>query len=165
VDSNEKIVYVSDNLISRVHFEDRTAYMSHYSSTKINAIKTSLLMDDPIKQHKNFVFFYKFQNSYLSKIKPLAALPKELNHLIRSDEKLRHLIDSDYVIDPVTQMKWSNKQLKLHLHIPNINKLPNCFFYYEHNQWYGTDKCHTHSYQYEIKNGEIFLLSKEFENF
>lgn len=155
MNSHDKVVYFSYDLVSRIHYDDKTAYMSHYSLTQLNAVKTSLLMDDPLKQHNNFVFFYLFQNSYSSKVESSDKLSEELHHLI----------NADYVIDPQTQMKWSNKQLQLYLHIPDVKKLPNCLFYYEHNQWYGTDKCHTHYYQYEIKNGEIFLLSKKIEIF
>lgn len=92
--TKQPIIFCSDHFVSRIYMQHDRNYIAHYLPTQPNAFKVSLLqsLDNAEKQHKNFVFFAKFQASYQPPSQKIHALA----------ESLRHLIQAHTVIDPNT---------------------------------------------------------------
>ena len=151
------VVFCSDQYISRIYTQNQQLYLAHYIPTQAEPFKTSLLQsqNDAEKQHKNFVFFYQFQRSYQ---------PRPQRE-VKLEQAIQHLMDADTITDPVTGQKWLNKQLQLAQHLPDLTILPDCDFQYSDERWIGTEKCHTTIYEYQIRSGQIHLISEDTNTF
>lgn len=150
-------IYITEGLMSRViQSKDQACYIQHYLPDVIEPFKVSKLIGDPLRQHQNFIFYTKMQNICQAEKYPHAQqfAPYQQYFLHRGTEK---------IVDMQTEQEWTLKQLCLTyqdieqqgLSYLCFEKMPDCQYYCEYEQWYGLDKCHTTTAHYQVKKGAV----------
>lgn len=142
-------LYVTGDFISRIiHKGEDGVYMSHYLPNMTNPLKTSLLEEQPLKQHQRFVFFARMNNACQIELAKDTKMKKyDLGYY-------DHLYGCAYLIDTLSGEKWTADQLKKHRKAV-FSQMPDCEFFYENDRWFGLEKCHTTTATYLVKNGAV----------
>lgn len=137
---------VTDGYRSEIDNNVQWDGISHYMPNASEPIKRSVLREDGLCQHQNFVFYSKMAGAANAALRKAESTGLDIYY--------RYLYGCEKIIDVVNRQVWKRSHFKF-LRDMVFSEMPDFDFYYESDQWFGLEKCHTTTARFMVRSGAV----------